>query len=90
MDVREDVGANPTRTAMFSSEAMMFSEQFKDFKWIKVKRYKGYDANISAEDNYINLDAHHTKETTFLIDKVRELAKIIDEKDELIACLQKK
>lgn len=67
----------------------MFSDQFNDYKWIKVKRYKGYDTNLPPEENYANLDAHHTKETTFLIDKVRELAKIIDEKDALIERLQK-
>lgn len=57
-----------------------FSDQFNDYSWIKVKRYS-YDRSVSLKDNYANLEDHHTKETTFLIEKVRELAKMIDEKE---------
>lgn len=55
----------------------MFSDQFQDYKWIKVKRHQD-DPNLSFEERFNILSEHHLKETTFLIEKVRELAKIID------------
>jgi hypothetical protein len=42
------------------------------YKWIKVPRYKD-DASLSWEERYKALDAHHIKETSFLIAKIREL-----------------
>ena len=48
-------------------------ESYEGYGWIKVKRYK-MDESKSWEERYKELDAHHIAETTFLIDKVRELA----------------
>lgn len=53
------------------------SEKYQDYKWIKVPRYI-MDSSKSWEERYKELDAHHIKETTFLIAKVRELAAEID------------
>jgi len=69
----------------------MFSDQFKDYSWIKVKRHIDNEKD-SFEDRFYALDNHHVKETTFLLAKVRELASIIDQKDkkieELKTCLK--
>jgi hypothetical protein len=53
------------------------SDKYQDYKWIKVPRYK-MDESKSWEERYKDLDAHHIRETSFLIDKVRELAAEID------------
>lgn len=58
---------------------MNYSDQYKDYKWIKVKRYT-MDENKSWEERYKELDEHHVKETTFLIDEVRKLAALLDVK----------
>lgn len=55
----------------------MFSDQFNDYKWIKVKRYIK-DESLSVEEQLKILEDHHIKETAFLINKVKELAKKID------------
>ena len=47
-------------------------EILETYKWVKVKRYVD-DETLSWEDRYGRLDKHHIDETTFLIDKVREL-----------------
>ena len=49
-------------------------EILDSYKWIKVKKYV-MDENASWEDRYKQLEDHHLKETTFLIEKTRELAK---------------
>jgi hypothetical protein len=46
------------------------------YKWIKVKRYKD-DESLSYEERYRMLEQHHIEETTFLIDKIREIVKEI-------------
>lgn len=46
---------------------------YSGYAWIKVKKYVD-NPNLSWEDRYSLLDAHHVKETTFLIETVRELA----------------
>jgi hypothetical protein len=46
---------------------------YEGYKWIKVPRYKD-DPSLSWEDRYKALEAHHVKETSFLIAKIRELA----------------
>lgn len=56
----------------------MYSEQYKDYKWIKVKRFQD-DASLSWEERFKLLEKHHLEETMFLIDKVRDLAKQLDE-----------
>lgn len=45
---------------------------YEGYSWIKVKRYK-MDESKTWEERYKDLDAHHIEETTFLINKVREL-----------------
>lgn len=47
---------------------------YSGYGWIKVKRYVD-DPSLSWEERYARLDAHHTKETTFLINKIRDLSK---------------
>lgn len=44
------------------------------YKWIKVKRYVD-DESLSWEERYKKLEAHHVEETTFLINKLREIVK---------------
>ena len=46
------------------------------YKWIKVKKYKD-DESLSYEERYSRLEQHHIEETTFLIDKIREIVKEI-------------
>jgi hypothetical protein len=46
------------------------------YKWIKVKKYKA-DESLSYEERYRRLEQHHIEETTFLIDKIREIVKEI-------------
>jgi hypothetical protein len=51
------------------------------YSWIKVKSYteKEFDVNTPSsviKDEYELLLEHHKKETQFLIDKCRELAKL--------------
>jgi len=46
------------------------------YKWIKVRQYKD-DQSLSWEERYKRLDEHHIEETTFLINKVRELVSMI-------------
>lgn len=58
----------------------MYSEQYSDYKWIKVKKHK-YDPNKSWEENYQDLDKHHLEETLFLIKEVRELAEALDDQN---------
>ncbi len=49
------------------------ADDYSGYGWIKVKKYK-MDETLSWEDKYIQLEQHHIEETTFLINKVRELA----------------
>ena len=44
------------------------------YKWIKVKKYVD-DENLSYEERYRRLEQHHIEETTFLINKIREIVK---------------
>lgn len=55
-----------------------FDEILNSYKWIKVKRFNP-DNYSTLEDKYKAFEEHHIEETSFLIDKVRELAKIIKE-----------
>jgi len=56
---------------------MTNEERYADYKWIKVKRHTD-DPTKSWEERYKVLDEHHLKETTFLINEVRALAKELD------------
>jgi iron-sulfur cluster assembly protein len=46
---------------------------YEGYDWIKVKKYE-MDESLSWEERYKQLEEHYKAETTFLIDKVRELA----------------
>ena len=49
-------------------------EILQGYKWIKVRRYE-MDESLSWEERYKQLEAHHEKETTFLIEKIREIVR---------------
>jgi hypothetical protein len=56
-------------------------EILDSYKWIKVKQ-PVYEPGIdleSVQTNFERLEQHHIEETTFLIEKVRELALKIKE-----------
>ena len=53
-------------------------DDYSGYSWIKVKRYV-MDESLTWEQRYRQLEQHHLEETTFLIDKVRELASRLDE-----------
>lgn len=53
---------------------MSEAEKYEGYKWIAVKR--GFPVELNGV-NFVYED-HHIAETSFLIDKVRELAKVID------------
>lgn len=58
---------------------MSEASKYEGYKWIKVKKHT-YDPNKTWEENYKDLQEHHVAETTFLIENIRELAKMLDEK----------
>ena len=68
---------------------MAYIEHYADYKWIKVKRYDGWDANIPADENYAKLQRHHELETNFMINEIRKLAAMLDERDKRIEELAK-
>ncbi|MBP6732083.1 MAG: hypothetical protein KA149_08490 [Chitinophagales bacterium] len=49
-------------------------EILETYKWIKVKKYNMRE-DLSWEERYKELEQHHLEETTFLIEKIRELVK---------------
>ncbi len=49
-------------------------EILETYRWIKVKRFVD-DPTLSAEERFKRLEEHHNRETTFLIDFVRELVR---------------
>jgi hypothetical protein len=56
---------------------MNYSEKYKDFSWIKVKKFKDNKA-FSFEKRLLLLQKHHEEETNFLIQEVRKLALELD------------
>lgn len=54
---------------------MMYTEHYANYKWIKVKRAVPVEIDGTK---YVS-EEHHIEETSFLIDEVRRLAKIIDD-----------
>ena len=42
------------------------------YKWIKVPKYAD-NPSLSWEDRFRMLETHHIEETTFLIEKIREI-----------------
>jgi len=49
-------------------------EMLNSYKWIKVPKYVD-DESLSLEKRLKHLQDHHIKETTFLIEKIRELVR---------------
>lgn len=49
-------------------------EILNSYKWIKVPKYVD-DDTLSWEERYNRLNEHHIKETTFLIEKIRDVIK---------------
>jgi hypothetical protein len=47
-------------------------EILESYKWIKVKKYVDNES-LSWEERYRKLEEHHIEETTFLINKIREI-----------------
>jgi hypothetical protein len=52
---------------------MSESETYQGYAWIKVPNH-AFDPQKTDRQNYDDLHEHHVAETTFLIDKLRELA----------------
>ena len=55
---------------------VLIMENYQGYSWIKVPRYR-MDPDKSWEERYKDLERHHVEETTFLINKIRELAEEI-------------
>ncbi len=55
-------------------------EILNSYSWIKVKKFNLMELGDTFEEQYEGLMEHHIEETTFLINKVRELAEIIKNK----------
>lgn len=51
-------------------------EILQTYKWIKVKKYSD-DETLTWEERYKKLEEHHIEETSFLINKIREIVKNI-------------
>jgi hypothetical protein len=58
-------------------------EILNTYKWIKVPRYEELGDGHYPEEKYEHLEKHHIEETTFLIEKLRQIVRdeIIVEKD---------
>lgn len=52
------------------------------YKWIKVKKFN--PSEYDNDDLYHALNEHHIEETTFLINKIRELVNLIPDKSDNI------
>jgi hypothetical protein len=50
------------------------NEILETYKWIKVKKYTD-DETLTWEERYKRLEEHHIEETSFLINKIREIVK---------------
>jgi len=55
-------------------ELQELEKYIQGHNWIQVKQHR-YNNTIFDSENYKNLENHHIEETSFLIEKVRELAK---------------
>lgn len=56
------------------------SSKYKDYSWIKVKKWKD-DLSKSYEERLALLEKHHIEETNWLLNEIKSLANKIDEKD---------
>jgi hypothetical protein len=52
-------------------------EILNSYKWIKVKKFNPLELGDHPDEKYEGLMEHHIEETSFLINKVRELTLII-------------
>ena len=59
------------------TKPMSESEKYQGYAWIKVKKHT-FDPQKTDRQNYDDLNKHHIEETTFLIEKVREIARKLD------------
>ncbi len=50
-------------------------EILNTYKWIKVPKYNKLDAGDSLNEQYEHLESHHIDETTFLIEKLRQIVR---------------
>jgi hypothetical protein len=57
--------------------AESFEKRYEGHGWIKVGRHQD-DPTLSWEERFRILEEHHLKETQFLIEEVRRLAKECD------------
>ena len=55
-----------------------YEGEYQGYQWIKVKHHKP-DPKKSWEERYKDLEKHHVEETSFLIEEVRKLAKLLDQ-----------
>jgi hypothetical protein len=70
---------------------MKFTDFYKGFSWIRVKKYKE-DITKSYEERYKELESHHVAETKFLVKEVRKLSELIEkllsEETKTVRCLE--
>ena len=60
-----------------------YEKRYDGIGWIKVGRHQD-DPNLSWEERFLILERHHLKETEFLIEEIRRLARECDRRiDEL-------
>lgn len=56
-------------------------ELLNSFKWIKVPKFDSELSNYNSLEDFIEaFEVHHIEETTFLINKIRELVELIPTK----------
>ncbi len=70
-------------------EQEKLTEILNSYNWIKVKFLREADQkdpNLDWKDEYSTLLNHHKKETEFLINKCRELAQFLLDKDNISYC----
>lgn len=72
---RNDALALQVKIGDYETASMV--DQYKGYKWIKVGRHKD-DESKTWKQRHADLNEHHVKETTFLIEEIRKLAAIID------------
>lgn len=58
-------------------------EILNTYKWIKVQKYNVLEAGDQPDEKYKHLEKHHIEETSFLIEKLRQIVReeIIVKKD---------
>lgn len=57
-------------------------EILETYKWIKVQKWDPQDEYETYDELYFALLKHHEQETNFLINKIREIVKNIETKEE--------